>query len=156
MVCFYSPQLRSYECSLDPRTTHFVVHKFEENHDVPFPSPARPADMLRCALLLLLSFLPTFASSKSEVPVIDHGVLQCTTKAFTSAWSETFNNLVGLTPNYTPGTFIVVDCTQIPNMHCNAIPENAKCQRKYCVCCEQVITGHLPGPVGVGCKRVFS
>jgi hypothetical protein len=82
--------------------------------------------MLRCALLLLLSFLSTFASSKLEVLVIDHGVLQCTTKAFTSAWSETFNNLVGLTPNYTPGTFIAVDCTQIPNMQCTAIPENAK------------------------------
>ncbi|KAI0286545.1 hypothetical protein BC826DRAFT_1047938 [Russula brevipes] len=102
--------------------------------------------------VVLLALLSTLASSK----VIDHDVLQCTTKAFTSAWSETFNNLVGLTPNYLPGTFIAVDCTQIPNMRCDAIPENAKCKRKYCVCCDQVITGHLPGPVGVGCKRVFS
>jgi hypothetical protein len=81
--------------------------------------------MLSCALLLL-SLLSTFAFANSNVPAIDHRVLQCTTKAFTSAWSETFNNLVGLTPNYTPGTFIAVDCTQIPNMQCNAIPENAK------------------------------
>jgi hypothetical protein len=83
--------------------------------------------MLRCCALLL-SFLSAFAfaSSNSKVPVIDHRVLQCTTKAFTSAWSETFNNFVGLTPNYTPGTFVAVDCTQIPNMQCNAIPENAK------------------------------
>jgi hypothetical protein len=80
--------------------------------------------MLRCAALffLLLAVLSTFASSK----VIDHEVLQCTTKAFTSAWSETFNNFIGLTPNYPPGTFIAVDCTSISNMRCNAIPENAK------------------------------
>jgi hypothetical protein len=81
--------------------------------------------MLRRAILLL-TFLSTFTSANSNVPVIDHRVLQCTTKAFTSAWSETFNNLVGLTPNYTPGTFIAVDCTQIPNIQCNAIPDNAK------------------------------
>ncbi|KAH9978346.1 hypothetical protein BJV74DRAFT_859684 [Russula compacta] len=76
------------------------------------------------SLLSLLS-LSTFAFASSS-KAIDHDVLQCTTKAFTSAWSETFNNLVGLTPNYTPGTFVAVDCTQIPNMPCNAIPENAK------------------------------
>jgi hypothetical protein len=80
--------------------------------------------MLRRAILLSFSFLSTLAFASSGV--IDHEVLQCTTKAFTSAWSETFNNLVGLTPNYTPGTFIAVDCTQIPNMRCGAIPENAK------------------------------
>jgi hypothetical protein len=80
--------------------------------------------MFRRAIIVLsfFSFLSTFAFSK----VIDHEVLQCTTKAFTSAWSETFNNLVGLTPNYPPRTFIAVDCTQIPNMRCGAIPENAK------------------------------
>ncbi|KAI9443647.1 hypothetical protein H4582DRAFT_1211265 [Lactarius indigo] len=108
-------------------------------------------NMLRFVVILLASFA-TLASSR----VIDHDVLQCTTKAFTSPWSETFNKLVGLTPNYTPGTFIAVDCTQIPNMRCDAIPANARCKRKYCVCCEEVITGHIPGPVGVGCKRVFS
>ncbi|KAH9954932.1 hypothetical protein BC827DRAFT_913147 [Russula dissimulans] len=102
--------------------------------------------------IILLSLLSTLASSK----LIDHDVLQCTTKAFTSAWSEAFNNLVGLTPNYTPGTFIAVDCTQISNVRCNAIPANAKCKRKYCVCCEELIIGHLPGPVGIGCRRVFS
>ncbi|KAH9057500.1 hypothetical protein EDB87DRAFT_1090901 [Lactarius vividus] len=91
--------------------------------------PARPfllfcslvPNMLRSVIILLASFA-TLASSK----VIDHDVLQCTTKAFTSPWSETFNNLVGLTPNYTPGTFIAVDCTQIPDMRCDAIPANAK------------------------------
>lgn len=77
--------------------------------------------MLRCVIILLASFV-TLASST----VIDQDVLQCTTKAFTSPWSETLNNLLGLTPNYTPGTFIAVDCTQIPNMRCDAIPENAK------------------------------
>jgi hypothetical protein len=76
---------------------------------------------------LVLPFLPLlFAFAFASEKVIDHEVLQCTTKAFTSAWSETFNNLVGLTPNYTPGTFIAVDCTQIPNLRCGAIPENAK------------------------------
>jgi hypothetical protein len=82
--------------------------------------------MLRHVILLFF-FLPllfTFAFASSKV--IDHEVLQCTTKAFTSAWSETFNNLVGLTPNYTPGTFIAVDCTQIPNLRCGAIPKKAK------------------------------
>ncbi len=78
---------------------------------------------LRCAVLLF--FLPTFAPN-SKASAIDHGVLQCTTKAFTAAWSETFNKFIGLTPNYTPGTFIAVDCTELPNMQCNAIPENAK------------------------------
>jgi len=85
-------------------------------------------NMLRHVILLrLFSFLPflfTFAFASSKV--IDHEVLQCTTKAFTSAWSETFNNLVGLTPNYTPGTFIAVDCTHMPNLRCGAIPEKAK------------------------------
>ncbi|KAH9997406.1 hypothetical protein BJV74DRAFT_826612 [Russula compacta] len=74
------------------------------------------------SLLSLLS-LSTFAFASSKA--IDHDVLQFTNKAFPSAWSETFNNLFWLTPNYTPGTFIAVDCTQIPNMRCNAIPENA-------------------------------
>ena len=90
-------------------------------------SAARPhKNMLRGAIFLLsfFSFLSTFAFASSMV--IDHEVLQCTTKAFTSAWSETFNNFVGLTPNYTPGTFIAVDCTQIPNLRCGAIPEEAK------------------------------
>ena len=77
--------------------------------------------MLRCVIILFASFA-TLASSR----VIGHDVLQCTTKAFTSPWSEKLNNLLGLTPNYTPGTFIAVDCTQIPNMRCDAIPENAK------------------------------
>jgi len=77
--------------------------------------------MLRCVIIFLAT-LATFVSAK----VIDHEVLQCTTKAFTDAWSETFNNLVGLTPNYTPGTFVAVDCTQIPNMRCDAIPEYVK------------------------------
>ncbi|KAN0124618.1 hypothetical protein V8E53_013425 [Lactarius tabidus] len=77
--------------------------------------------MLRCAIILLAAFT-TLASSKA----INHEVLQCTTKAFTSPWSETFNNFLGLTPKYTPGTFIAVDCTQIPNMRCDAIPENVK------------------------------
>jgi hypothetical protein len=81
-------------------------------------------NMLRRAILLLSFF--SFLSTVSSSNVIDHEVLQCTTKAFTSAWSETFNNFVGLTPNYTPGTFIAVDCTQIPNIRCDAIPENAK------------------------------
>jgi hypothetical protein len=79
---------------------------------------------LRCGFLLFV--LSTFASSNSKASAIDHGVLRCTTKAFTTAWSETFNKFIGLTPNYTPGTFIAVDCTEIPNMQCNAIPENAK------------------------------
>jgi hypothetical protein len=79
---------------------------------------------LRCAFLLF--FLFTFASSNSKASAIDHGVLQCTTKAFTSAWSETFNKFIGLTPNYTPETFIAVDCTELPNMQCNAILEKAK------------------------------
>jgi hypothetical protein len=77
--------------------------------------------MLRGAVLLLV-LLSAFASSK----VIDHEVLQCTTKAFTSAWSEKFNNFVGLTPNYSPRTFIAVDCTHIPDMRCDAIPKNAE------------------------------
>ncbi|KAH9978341.1 hypothetical protein BJV74DRAFT_859638 [Russula compacta] len=80
----------------------------------------RRADISLVSILSLSTF--AFASSKA----IDHIVLQFTNKVFTSAWSETFNNLVGLTPNYTSGTFIAVDCTQIPNMPCNAIPENAK------------------------------
>ncbi|KAH9997401.1 hypothetical protein BJV74DRAFT_826573 [Russula compacta] len=80
----------------------------------------RRADISFLSLLSLSTF--AFAFSKA----IDHDVLQCTTKVFTSAWSETFNNLVGLTPNHTAGTFIAVDCTQIPNMPCNAIRENAK------------------------------
>lgn len=78
--------------------------------------------MLRCVFILLSAFATTLASSMA----IDHEVLQCTTKAFTSPWSETVNNFLGLTPNYTPGTFIAVDCTQIPNMRCGAIPEKAK------------------------------
>jgi len=119
------------------------------------PLPARPPNMSILRSAFLLFFLSIFASSNSKSLAIDHGVLQCTTKAFTSAWSETFNKLIGLTPNYAPGTFIAVDCTEVPNMQCDAIPENAECRRKYCVCCERIIRGHLPGPVGVGCKRVF-
>ncbi|KAF8491157.1 hypothetical protein F5888DRAFT_1065477 [Russula emetica] len=88
--------------------------------------PARPPNMLSLRCAFLLFFLSTFVSSNSKALAIDHGVLQCTTKAFTSAWSETFNKFMGLTPNYTPGTFIAVDCTELPNMRCNAIPENAK------------------------------
>jgi hypothetical protein len=85
-----------------------------------------PINMLRRATLLFsfFSFLSTFVLASSNV--IDHEVLQCTTKAFTSAWSETFNSFVGLTPKYTPGTFIAVDCTQLPNLRCSDIPENAK------------------------------
>jgi hypothetical protein len=105
------------------------------NHEVPSSPPSLslplsrgrlhfPIYMLRLAILLSFSFLFSLALASSGV--IGHEVLQCTTKAFTSAWSETFNNLVGLTPNYTPGTFIAVDCTQIPNMRCGAIPKNAK------------------------------
>lgn len=93
------------------------------------PLPARSLNMpslLRCAFLLFFNFLSIFAPSNLKASTIDHGVLQCTTKAFTSAWSETFNKFIGLTPNYTPGTFIAVDCTEVPNMQCNAIPENAK------------------------------
>ncbi|KAI0299654.1 hypothetical protein B0F90DRAFT_1668617 [Multifurca ochricompacta] len=78
--------------------------------------------------IILFTFFSAFASSK----VIDHEVLQCATKAFTDAWWGTFNKFVGLTPNYPEGTFVAVECTQIPNMRCNAIPENAKCKRKYC------------------------
>lgn len=77
--------------------------------------------MLRCVIILFASFA-TLASSR----VIDHDVLQCTTKAFTSPWSEKFNSLLGLTANYPPGTFIAVDCTQIPDMRCGSIPKNAK------------------------------
>ncbi|KAF8261568.1 hypothetical protein EI94DRAFT_1745721 [Lactarius quietus] len=77
--------------------------------------------MLRLVIILFASFAK-LASSR----VIDHEVLQCTTKAFTSPWSETFNNLLGLTTNYTPGTFIAVECSQIPNMRCGAIPDIAK------------------------------
>jgi hypothetical protein len=105
--------------------------KFEGNHAQAFSLPSSPTpnrrDMLR-RTAVLLALLSTFASSR----VIDHDVLQCTTKAFTSAWSETFNNLVGLTPNYLPGTFIAVDCTQIPNMRCDAISEDAKCVIDLC------------------------
>ena len=81
--------------------------------------------MLGLRYAFLLFVLSTFALN-SRASAVDQGVLQCTTKAFTTAWSETFNKFIGLTPNYTPGTFIAVDCTELPNMQCNAIPENAK------------------------------
>jgi hypothetical protein len=87
-------------------------------------SLALPNDMLRRAILLLSLFY--FLSTCACSGVIDHEVLQCTTKAFTSPWWEAFNNFVGLTPHYTPGTFIAVDCTQRSGMRCDTIPENAK------------------------------
>ncbi|KAI9512113.1 hypothetical protein F5148DRAFT_129729 [Russula earlei] len=53
-----------------------------------FPSLVDSPNML-LRITALLSLLCTLTSSKGT----DRDVLQCTTKGFPSAWSETFNNL---------------------------------------------------------------